>query len=100
MGNVFAVWENWESMGIGDACLVSILAILIVFAVLTFIILITTGIQKGMDSIEAKTNILPKECNKVLDEDPDAVAALMAATIDFQKEFGKNPEVISITRED
>jgi len=100
------VFDNlWERMGnsmedfsVTDSLVVALVAILLVFLVLTIIILVTTGIQKGMETVEAKTKILPKKENKILDEDPDAVAAALVAVIDFHKETGKDAEIISITK--
>jgi len=95
---IFGAWKNVEGFNIVDSLVVAILAILIVFLVLTIIILVTTGIQKGMEVVEAKTKILPKKENQILDEDPDAVAAALVAVIDFHKETGKDAEIISIKK--
>ena len=100
------VFDNlWEKMGnsmenfsITDSLVVALVAILLVFLVLTIIILVTTGIQKGMETVEAKTKILPKKENKILDEDPDAAVAALVAVIDFHKETGKDAEIISIKK--
>lgn len=94
---VFAIFED-PNINIGEAFLISLIAILIVFAVLVLLIFISWLFQKGIDKVTASTNILPKEENKILADDEDAVAALLAATIDFYKETGKEPEVKSITR--
>ena len=72
--------------------------IIFVFLVLTIIILVTTGIQKGMEAVEARTKILPKKENEILDEDPDAAVAALVAVIDFHKETGKDAEIISIKK--
>ena len=95
---IFGAWKNVEGFNVVDSLVVAILAILIVFLVLTIIILVTTGIQKGMEVVEAKTKILPKKENQILDEDPDAVAAALVAVIDFHKETGKDAEIISIKK--
>ena len=97
---IYAIWNDVSNFGIVDALVVALVAILLVFLVLTIIILITTAFQKGMDGIEAKTKILPKKENQILDEDPDAAVAVIVASIDFNRETGKEPEVISIKRED
>lgn len=85
---------------ITDSLIVSGIAILVVFAVLLVIILISGGFQKGLSTVEKKMKILPKPENKILDEDPDAAVAALVATIDFHKETGKNARLVSITRED
>ena len=72
----FGVWEKMgksiEEFSVFDSLVVALVAILLVFLVLTIIILVTTSIQKGMETVEAKTKILPKKENRILDEDPDA----------------------------
>ena len=93
---VFGVWGDIEGFSIGDALVVALVAVLLVFLVLTIIIFVTTGIQKGMEAVEAKTKILPKKENQILDEDPDAAVAALVAVIDFHKETGKDAEIISI----
>lgn len=94
----FAVWSDWENVGIGEALLISLIAIIIVFLVLTFIISITHLFQKGLEVVDRHTTISPKEENKILNEDEDAVVAVSTATIDFYKETGKEASVKSITR--
>ena len=93
-----AVWDNWESMNVGEALLVAIVAILIVFLVLSIIIFITWLFQKGMEKIDARTNILPKEENKILSEDENAVVAALVATMEFYRETGKDVRIVSIKR--
>ena len=93
-----AVWDNWESMNIGEAILVAIVAIFIVFLVLSVIIFITWLFQKGMEKIDARTNILPKEENKILSEDENAVVAALVATMEFYRETGKDVRIVSIKR--
>ena len=95
---VFAVWENWEKIGVADSLLVAIIAIVIVFLVLSIIIFITYLFQKGIEVIEKKTKILPRKENEILNSDEDAVVATLVATIEFHKETGKDAKVISIKR--
>lgn len=93
-----AIWKNWESIGVGEAFLIAFIAIIIVFIVITIIILITTLIQKGMLAVDKKTTIMPRKENEILNEDNDAVIAVLTATIEFHKETGKDARVISIKR--
>ena len=93
-----AVWDNWESMNVGEAFLVAIVAILIVFLVLAIIIFVTWLLQKSMEKIDAKTNILPREENKILSEDENAVVATLVATMEFYRETGKDVRVVSVKR--
>lgn len=94
---LLAIFENPE-INIGQALIISLIAILIVFGVLAVIIFISWLFQVSIHGITSRTHILPKEENKILDQDEDAVVAVIAATIDFHKETGKNPEVISVTK--
>ena len=95
---MLAVWSDWNSMTVVDALLVAVIAIFIVFLVLAIIIFITWSMQKGMEEFDAKTNILPKEENKILSEDPNAVVAALVASMDFYRETGKEVRIVSIKR--
>ena len=92
------IWQDWASMNVADALLVAIIAIFIVFLVLAIIIFITWAMQKGMEKIDASTNILPKEENKILSEDPNAVIAALVASMEFYRETGKEVRIVSIKR--
>ena len=85
-------------INIGDSLLIALISIVLVFVVL--IILITGGFSKAMNAIDAKTNIMPRAENKILDEDQDAVVALLVATIEFENETHKDSNLISIKRID
>ena len=93
-----AVWKDWDKMNVGEAFLVALVAILIVFMVLAIIIFVTWVMQKGMEKIDAKTNILPREENKILSEDENAVVAALVATMEFYRETGKDVRVVSVKR--
>lgn len=95
---VLAVWPNWDNIGIVESLLIALTAIIIVFLVLILIIAITHLFQKGLDVVDKFTTICPKEENKILNDDEDAVVAVLVATIDFYKETGKEASVKSITR--
>ena len=86
------------NINIGEAFLVALIAILLVFFVLAVIIFITWVLQKGMEIINAKTNILPREENKLLSEDENAVVAALVATTEYYRETGKNVRIVSIKR--
>ena len=83
-----------------DSLVVSLIAIVLVFLVLVIVILITHGITVAQDKVDSKVQIKPRPENKILEEDKDAVAAVLAATIDFHKETGKDAEVKSIEKID
>lgn len=95
---VLAIWRNWESIDIGEAFLVALIAIIIVFSALGIIIFVTWLMQQGMEKIDATTNILPREENKVLSEDENAVAAVLAASLEFHRETGKEVRVVSVKK--
>ena len=94
---VLAVFKD-GNISIGEAFLIAAIAILIVFLVLGVIIFVTWAMQKGMEKVDAATNILPREENKILSEDPNAVVAALVATMEFYRETGKDVRVVSIKR--
>ena len=94
---ILGVWPTTD-ISIGEAFLIALVAILIVFMVLAIIIFVTWSMQKGMEKIEAKTNIMPREENKILSEDENAVVAALVASIEFYRETGKEPRIVSIKR--
>ena len=95
MFRTFGVYPT-EDFGIVDSLLVSLLAIVIVFAVLALIIGATTGVQAVNDKINYATKINPSPENKILEEDKDAVVATLVATIDYQREFNTDVQVNSV----
>lgn len=89
-----------DNFTVVDALVITLISILLVFVVLIIIIIITHGINFGVNKAVATNNILPKEENKLLNEDPDAIVASLVATIDFNKETGKNAKLVSIQKID
>ena len=85
---------------IGEVLLISLIAIVIVFVILSIIIFICSLFSKGIDIVDKKTKILPKEQNALLEQDEDAVVASLVATIEFHKEFKKDARLVSIKRID
>ena len=94
---VLAVFKD-GNITIGEAFLIAAIAILIVFLILGVIIFVTWAMQKGMEKIDAATNILPREENKILSEDPNAVVAALVATMEFYRETGKDVRIVSVKR--
>ena len=94
---VLAVFND-GNITIGEAFLIAAVAILIVFLVLGVIIFVTWSMQKGMEKVDAATNILPREENKILEEDPNAVIASLVATMEFYRETGKDVRIVSVKR--
>ena len=94
------VWTDWENIGVGEAFLIALIAIIIVFSVLLVIILITSLLQKGIEVVEQRTSIMPRKENAILNDDEDAVVAVLVATIEFHKQTGKDARVLSIKKVD
>ncbi len=92
----------------GQGGLVSVIAILLVFAILSVIIAITFGAGKLIDSCakkddakkEAKTQTTNNATNQskidVDMNDEDAIVATLVASIDFRQQTKKDIKVISI----
>ncbi|MBE6126992.1 MAG: hypothetical protein E7182_03350 [Erysipelotrichaceae bacterium] len=95
--NVLGVWGDKE-VGIGDAFLIALIAIVIVFLTLLIIIGATFLFQKGIDVVQKHTTISPRPENKILEKDEDAVVAVLVATIEFHKATGKDCRVVKIER--
>ena len=95
---ILGVWQNQENVNILDALLISLIAIIVVFMVLIIIILVTSFLEKGTHFVLSKKEIMPRKENEILESDPDAVVALLVASIDYHKETGKHPRVKSITK--
>ncbi len=87
-----------EEFGIIDALVISIIAVVIVFAVLSLIILVASVCSKIIGFIDAKTNINPRKENSLLDEDEDAVVAALVCSIDYYKENKNDARLVSIKR--
>ena len=87
-------------LDVGSSLMISAIAIFFVFAVLLVIILVSSGFSKGIEIVDKKTKILPREENKLLEEDGDAVVASLVATIEFHKETKQNARLKSIKRID
>ncbi len=89
-----------EDLDFGVAVILSIVLIIFVILMLLLIVLICDAVIKCINKVDGKMNINPKKENKLLSEDNDAVIALLAATIDFNKEFKKDCKLKSIERID
>ena len=89
-----------ENFGIIDSLIVALIAIFIVFSVLTTIIFITGIFSRVIIEIDNKKNINPRIENKLLEEDEDAVVATIVASMDYYNETKKNARLVSITREE
>lgn len=90
----------YDNPSIPTALLISLICVTVVILILALIIAICSGIFSGISGIDGKFHINAKKENKILDEDEDAVAALIAATIDFSKTTGKKSRCVSIRRID
>jgi len=75
---------------------ISLIAIAIVILTLVVVILISGAFQKGIQEVSKRTEILPRKENAILESDEDAVAAALAAVIEFHRETGKDARIRSI----
>lgn len=98
--NDYGYLESLDSSKIGEVLLISVIAVAIVFTILALIIGICGAFSKGIEIVDKKTKILPREENGLLEKDQDAVVASLVATIEFNKEFKKDARLVSIKRED
>lgn len=89
-----------DEFGLLDSFVVAIVAILIVFLVLTSIITIASVFSKIVVKVNARKNINPRVENKLLEEDEDAVVATIVASMDYYKETKKNARLVRITRDE
>lgn len=87
-----------EEFGFLDSIIVTFISILIVFLVLITIIVVTSLFSKVVIAINNKKNINPRVENKLLEEDEDAVVAVVVASIDFYNETKRHGRLVSITR--
>ena len=81
-----------------DSIIVTLISILIVFLVLITIIVVSGLFSKIIIAIKNKKVINPRIENKILEEDEDAVAATIVASIDFYNETKKHARLVSITQ--
>ena len=87
-----------EEFGFLDSIIVTLISILIVFLVLITIIVISGIFSKFIVAIKNKKNINPRIENKIIEEDEDALAAAVVASIDFYNETKKHARLVSITQ--
>lgn len=97
--NFLAIYED-SDINFANSLLISLVSVLIVFIVLAIIILISSLFSNIMHSIDKKTKIMPREENKILESDEDALIASLVATIDFYKTEKKDAKLVSIKRID
>lgn len=81
----------WEIDNFGDAALLSLLCILMVFVVLIVISLIMEGINH-IHVLDVKENVTMKDGTKV---DDNMMAAILVASIDYRKENKEDFKVVS-----
>ena len=113
MNNLFLAIDKSSSVSISDGALYSILAIIMVFAILLIIIGITTLIFKltGLFELKAEldkakesketatinTNNVQKQISEhVVIKDDDMLAAVLVASIDYQNQIKKDVKVVYV----
>lgn len=86
----------------GQGAVIALIAIVMVFAVLLLIIVLTDLVTKlaGKDApVAATANNVPTNYavnNKLNENDEDAVVACLVASIDYRKETGKHIQVLNV----
>ena len=86
-----------ETFGFLDSLIVTLLSLFLIFVVIAIIIFVSSIFSKVIVSVDNKKNINPRPENKLLEEDEDAVVALLVATIDYQKETKKDARLVKIS---
>ena len=86
----------WEVNNFGDAVIISLLCIAVVFAVLIVIALLM-GLLNKIRALDVKETVTLRD-GTVADE--DMMAAILVATIDYRKERKEDVKVISAKRID
>ncbi len=81
----------WEVNGFGDAALLSLLCILMVFVVLIVITLIMEALNH-IRALDVKENVVMADGTKV---DDNMMAAILVASIDYRKENKEDFKVVS-----
>lgn len=101
MTNIVLALIDKDKVDIPMALLISLICFVVVFVILILIIAICHYLFKGIDKVDNMININAKNKeNEILNEDKDAQVALIVATIEYQKETGKDVKVKSIKRID
>lgn len=86
----------WEIVKWYDGILPSIVCIIIVFVVLAIIALLLSLLNK-IKALDVKEKVFMSDGTEV---DDDMMAAILTATIDYQKEIKEDVKVISCKRID
>lgn len=107
----YAIVDKTSEMNVGTGAIYSIVAILMVFAILLIIIGITTLVFKAMGLFEMKKELdsakkakevpstvasAPAVREEVKITDDDMMAAVLVATIDYRNEIKKDVRVVSV----
>ncbi len=81
----------WTVNGFGDAALLSLLCILMVFAVLVIITFVMVGLN-SIRALDVKEEVTMADGTKA---DEDMMAAILVASIDFRRENKEDFKVVS-----
>ncbi len=92
-----------HDIGLGNAAIYSLVAIVLVFAVLIILIGITYLVFKLLDLFESRKkngveskNIEEKSNKPVEIDDEDKMVAVLVASIDYRNEIKKDVKVVSV----
>lgn len=87
-----------ETFGFLDSLIVTVISIFIVFIVLVLIIIVASMFSSAIVKMNKRKYINPRIENKLLEEDEDAVAAVIVASMDYYNETKKHAKLVSITK--
>lgn len=82
---------RWQVNNFGDAALLSLLCVLVVFGVLIIIAVVLSLLNK-IKALDVKETVRMKDGTEA---DEDMMAAILVATIDYRKERKEDVKVIS-----
>ena len=94
-----------ETLGLGEGAIFSLVAILMVFAILLIFIGITELVFKAISLFDKKKNskteekpqqAISNEPKEVVITDDDMMAAVLVATIDYRNEVKKDVRVVNV----
>jgi Na+-transporting methylmalonyl-CoA/oxaloacetate decarboxylase gamma subunit len=81
----------WNVENFGDAAILSVFCIAIVFLILVIISLILMGMNK-IRALDVKEKVKMKDGTEL---DEDAMAAVLVATLDYRREYKEDVKVVS-----
>lgn len=101
MNNLLLSLVDGNDLNIGTGAIIALVSIIMVFAILALIILITWLVNKGLNKIEANKAVAsPVEerstQRSVEIKDDDMMAAVLVASIDYRAQTQKSIKVLNV----